>query len=1484
MAEKTNVQWSPVYQDVPARAEVSTAVPAHWPTAVVEMKQDTKKSVEKNDKQAKLPELKFEIPKASSVFTFGAARAEVPEVVKQERGPPTSTTAVSAPPAAKKKTRRERSKQAKANHAPAVDEPPPPVGGAKDEQRVAPDAGAPPKLPGGSEGDGGPPPNGDDPTGNGGSGGPKKPKAPFCHGPFKTYNPYFQGKCGYTVVEIAEAWLTTYKPTINSADLNEVLKAFQWYYDPKDPDSSVQVVNSRGAHAIHPHKTLALLREQATMYCIYSLIKEGHRVIDSLFGNKRDKHIVDKLNRELKWWGHEAIELNVMGIQVTTDDLNRREMMKQPPLGSLWKRGTAAFLMDVYAVGGTTHKPEPLTQEWVASLGYERVLWAGHLFNGPFGCLGKAAWIRKEEGISWTADYTTAPYPVHPPCDELHRPYAANGWGRFVERTYLFIDGATPYVGYNVVRFEPVTFDQELGPPVQTNCIKAQIPAPLLAIQSRIGSLLSWLGEPTVEWLEEAVLDWMPTSISHKEVFLLKHHYTHMLQWGVNKGRNKFSFRSCLREATLKIQADLKYSGLGVTHVALMGDYVFELAVVAFSAHMRSRASMTAGMLQMSGSSFRRFSQSVEQIDAPPDRTTSWTRLGVYCVGIAAATFFLRRYLPRTYAATCPSAFEKVCQAGREALNAGAQLLTAQSHSLPEYLSKAMKCLWNGPTYAISGKLEGATPLASGVAAIGHIILVAPLLEEGIKRIFPSSRYKIASSALIAAGDVAGCLLPANARLSAFLTNWCLHSVWAHLPYPVGVVAHSAYNFCVYSAALQAVDATIQAAQGDWRLVLAFGATMVALEKLIANLRVEQTLDKFDELHYGQAKSYVSPEWTDATTYVGQMRDDQFVVPSVDCQPVTTPKECVTVQVKLDGPPPEPDCDNTVFGYARAIAHNAPMYRPKPSDSNRLAVVQHRLAKEVMDYSDETVELHERSWRTAYAGVFERDWARQLEGEWDLRVASERKYEQLMFGTSEEIPFAADLTDDLRLEQLADDPYWPMSMDACDCQSPEFDLGQTFEEWLLHTESSKRQRYVMAWNRVCSCPLESESALTTKVEVNVKTDEVLLKYATSEEENGWIPRPIHNVAPEVAVTLGPAIYKLTDKLKTQLNMAKVNDDVFPITLTYGAGMTADELDQWFEDAMTKDGAHIIVAGDDSVVVVKRGDSVVFVVGDVSQCDHSLRSAALAAEWRLLYRLGLETKALELLISSSRSLCVLAGRNGKGATFTVKRECERNTGGTDTTVGNTVLVGLAWVFILKVYFFDLGNLDATVLQDGFLNFLGLKMKIVITGGRVTELGSSFWAPDFLKGTWWACTDGAWHWGPLLGRLLKLFKTTSNPVVTYRRLGVNDLRSGLECHMCAVVKSMGPFTFPLEIKRWWNQWSDVPQSSMIVSKHEDLNAFWKPQANQAYIPVPGVWQEQVAARYGVDADHVNQFCSILFTCKVGSVFFHPLWVRMAFVDYN
>lgn len=331
-------------------------------------------------------------------------------------------------------------------------------------------------------------------------------------------------------------------------------------------------------------------------------------------------------------------------------------------------------------------------------------------------------------------------------------------------------------------------------------------------------------------------------------------------------------------------------------------------------------------------------------------------------------------------------------------------------------------------------------------------------------------------------------------------------------------------------------------------------------------------------------------------------------------------------------------------------------------------------------------------------------------------------------------------------------------------------------------------------------------------------------------------------------------------------------------------MTAEALDQWFENAITIDGAHIIVAGDDSVVVVKKGDSVVFIVGDVSQCDHSLRSAALAAEWRLLYRLGLETKALELLMSSSRSLCVLRGRDGKGATFTVKREAERNTGGTDTTVGNTVLVGLAWVFVLKVYFMAMGNLTASALQECFLFFLGLKMKVVINGGRLEELGSSFWTPDFLKGTWWLCTDGAWHWGPLMGRLLKLFKTTSDPLVTYRRLGVKDLRSGLECHMCAVVKSMEPFTFPQEIKRWWNQWLDVPQSAMIVAKHEDLNAFWKPQSHQAHIPVPGVWQQQVAARYDVDADHVNHFCSLLTTCRVGSVFFHPFWVRMAYVDYN
>jgi len=312
---------------------------------------------------------------------------------------------------------------------------------------------------------------------------------------------------------------------------------------------------------------------------------------------------------------------------------------------------------------------------------------------------------------------------------------------------------------------------------------------------------------------------------------------------------------------------------------------------------------------------------------------------------------------------------------------------------------------------------------------------------------------------------------------------------------------------------------------------------------------------------------------------------------------------------------------------------------------------------------------------------------------------------------------------------------------------------------------------------------------------------------------------------------------------------------------YGSGATAAELDTWWLSVLTVPGLHVITAGDDSLIIINRDGYLTVIEGDGSQFDHTIRSGALGAEYRVMRWLGVSDNTIALLKANSAGTCHISdSRSAYRAA--IHRGEERNTGGVTTTVGNSLLMGIGCAWAAQ--------------QDDILDAfqrLGLVMKLNTSTYKISELGHTAWPPSFLKGTWWLC-DTEWHWGPLLSRILKLGKTISDPRRTYH---LESLHEALIAHVASVGLSLTPSTFPEPFKQVFTRVTH-PRARKTT---EEFWA-WRPASDTAHTPTH--WPQQAGAWYGVDPESVIEFSEIYSTAEVGTFIAHPFCAVMALRDYN
>jgi len=435
------------------------------------------------------------------------------------------------------------------------------------------------------------------------------------------------------------------------------------------------------------------------------------------------------------------------------------------------------------------------------------------------------------------------------------------------------------------------------------------------------------------------------------------------------------------------------------------------------------------------------------------------------------------------------------------------------------------------------------------------------------------------------------------------------------------------------------------------------------------------------------------------------------------------------------------------------------------------------------------------------------------------------------------------------------------------------------QEWLAHfTEKTQKTRYKRALAERNLYGRDSLMRLAALTKIEVKCNELLIKPSDEPVK----PRALWNVNCNVQAVVGPAIFEYTKRFKQQYNMNNMlfftfNEFVWTITVTYGGASNDVELSAWYNEAharLVPRSAHVIVAGDDSLVVMMDSRGVVMEVeGDASMYDQSQSHGPLAFEDEHMERFGVCGLVRDLLYATNSGRVVGHFRDwdfaSVKAVFDLHDRPERSTGSSTTSVGNSL--NMAFPCVGAVIASDGDTMEYT---DIFRQFgYQMKFKFHSEPGHAT----------FLKGMWLPTTDGSMWWCPLPSRVLKIGKSLQPLHVLYsgrvirEHLNEDRWHDIARAYLGEVCEGYRAFVLPPILSDY------VAMFPHLGGRPKVRPEPWKVQAGLG--PKPTLAPNAIyplCHRYGTTEREIAEAIS-LFRPVPFILYSHPLFFSMAHADY-
>lgn len=404
-----------------------------------------------------------------------------------------------------------------------------------------------------------------------------------------------------------------------------------------------------------------------------------------------------------------------------------------------------------------------------------------------------------------------------------------------------------------------------------------------------------------------------------------------------------------------------------------------------------------------------------------------------------------------------------------------------------------------------------------------------------------------------------------------------------------------------------------------------------------------------------------------------------------------------------------------------------------------------------------------------------------------------------------------------------------------------------------------------------------------------------------------VPRAIDAVDPLCVCATGPFIYEATRRFKEHFRLHYIGDTPYlPIPLNYCGSrvhvifgpMLDAELATIVTLAANTPCIVLLIAGDDSLILWNNGRRCVALEGDYAMYDASQIGAALQTELNLYRWIGVPKRIVRLLSGIARAPNVVRDRRSGHTVFIRNLQGARRTGGTNTTIGGSLLnmcVLLEAIHRIGDDVYTASTNEVTQVFSDVALEMGFSLKSRVF--QETHV-HAFQGTTFLKHVMLvAAIDGSFPIipatvfiaMPLPSRLLKIGTSLRDPRAIYAS------SRGVPTHLQAA-----RFFLRDQAAGLRDAWLDGPLEAFCDRFYEagavkpfdreDEYRVAHAARDTLYFGAPK-WQwraydftDWFLTHYG-EVTHTGllEIIDLVHTCPVPGIMFHPLFERMARRDY-
>lgn len=1182
-----------------------------------------------------------------------------------------------------------------------------------------------------------------------------------------------------------------------------------------------KVVKSRKDPLQNPHDLLAQIRKVKTAKAFLELYRKGCRDILSLWGSRRDVLVSDKMNAVLE----DADRFRVMLHQAVhvPEDMARVEPHAVTEIDK--DRYDGYFMCDVYQAG-------PLSVvEMFKQCAPHPVVWLGHEFCGAYGTIHEAVWIRKGPSVLFKTDASAAPR-IHP------HPHWTNP-GQDGSTAWTTLSSAHGYCMVLACETRNMLSQYSVRPDVPNGERVLRFPRGLFR-PVWTSCLALFATSPATRRMLSSIPRWICDLVTYEHRVLIDVRLYRKLQETIAaRTPTAYSYRQCLHTAQLEVLQDPTATAVRTAFPEHYVPIAEATANAAFFDLIADRAEVLDYYATVTGGDASALVDANARIGKSPEMEWSTFIVPLMTFGLPTLIFLwnrsaspagFKRYATISYTnmldhpairkfpsimcsvatSRFPSSWTTSFAKGFAALET---FVRTSSYCLNLCGRVLLSLIQSTRNQVLAPVNRGLIPtLAFGIYASMPLVspaylLVHPLTMGWVYHVYPTAVLLILGPVLeeVVKRCSYGAALPALELLmrppeafdSSIATMLC-HYAWRSCSLPWGVFLHVTHNLGVYvmSKGVEILK------QSQVPLVPTTSATVSSAPDLGAWWFPWAAAIFSCFIAVLQRKKQLKQWKRFVETYYHEPWPARALIElPIGVEPLAPQEAQVTKSSTSYSPIPEMDT---------AMELSSPLVLPL--EEIPIASVYFAFAFSVPMYSPDGSDVN------LYYAVLYRVLARPP-----------------MPPPEQEAAWGACRQD--MLKRLDIDP---MALII-----PE----QHREEWFARLVGIKARRMADAGQELANVPLDPQDLRTRALPVMVKTNEVLYRFAG--EQLQLKPRLIINLPPLIQYELGPEIWVASKRL------AALWDGTHPTTdgiyIIYGGMATKDLLDKTMLVAIFWDAVFLYVAGDDSFLI----DHGRYAEADLKMCDQSISSGPLLTSYDIYHLLGVSRSTTRILWRTAHTPYRIVFRNGARVKIFRENRPIRDTGGPDTSLGNTIIVAAAWVQVLKTPWTTRDQLVERFATLGF----DMKIRVFATPSEAT----------FLKGTWLSDEAGNLRWSPLPSRVLKLTKSLKDFRALFPGTYEEAARKYLACQANMLASFPAVPLLRVLVERFYDgetRHTDVEKLRVEASGYDQRVVDWAP----------------LCSRYDTTPEEFLEVESMLRTAPIPSFISHPLFERLARADYG